>query len=147
MIIGDEFLALRSLIGRPLAVVADEPIGLTYSRAYRLTRALLDPGPGRLAVRGRFTRIVDQLSSVDQVALHNRLAAPDPKMLSIIDPRPAIRTAGTVQNAYSVSLLQAETLAVAVLDNLRIVFADPDSASAPFRRAATEMGLDLEIVR
>ncbi len=67
-------------------------------------------------------------------------------MLSIIDPRPAIRTAGTVQNAYAVSLLQAETLAVAVLDDLRIVFADPESASEPFRRAATEMGLDLEIV-
>lgn len=147
MIIGDELLALRALVGRPAPVGAGETIGLTYSRAYRLTRALLDPGPGRLAVRGRFTRVVDRLSPADQVALHNRLAAPDPTVLAIIDPRPAIRTAGTVQNAYAVSLLQAEALAAAVLDDLRIVFADADSASAPFRRAAAEMGLHLEVAQ
>jgi hypothetical protein len=108
---------------------------------------MLDAGPGRLAVRGRFTRVIDGLSAADQVALHNRLAAPEPSVLSIIDPRPAIRTAGAVHNAYAVSLLQAETLAAAVLDDLRIVFADGDSLSVPCRRAVTEMGLDLEVLR
>ena len=35
------------------------------------------------------------------------------------------------QNAYAVSLLQAETLAAAVLGDLAIVFAEAESASAP----------------
>jgi len=32
MIIGDELLALRVLVGRPAPVVAGETIGLTYGR-------------------------------------------------------------------------------------------------------------------
>lgn len=52
MILVDESLALLALADRPHAELAGELPALTYGRAYRLTRALLDPGPGRLAVRG-----------------------------------------------------------------------------------------------
>jgi hypothetical protein len=59
VILVDEYAALPALAGRPLDALAGSPLGLTYGRAYRLTRALLDPGPGRLRVRGRFTRLLD----------------------------------------------------------------------------------------
>jgi hypothetical protein len=75
--------------------------------------------------------------------LHDRLADPDPALLSIIDPRPTIRTAGAIQNTYAVSLLQAETLAASFINDWPVVFADADSASEPFRRAANELRLNL----
>jgi len=118
-------------------------VALTYSRAYRLTRAILDPGPGRLQVRGRFTRLVDGLSVGDQHALHGQLAGPDPSVLVVIDPRPTIRTAGAIQNTYALSLLQAETLAAAVVHDpvLR-----PRQRDRVRRRAAGELGLDLAVI-
>lgn len=53
----DEFAALLTLVDRTPSGLANETVALTYSRAYRLTRALLNPGPGRLRVRGRFTHV------------------------------------------------------------------------------------------
>ena len=143
MILVDEYAALRALVGRPPAQLAGEALALTYSRAYRLTRALLDPGPGRLATRGRFTRLVEALNTADQLMLHERLAYPDPAVLTIVDPRPLIRTAGAMQNTYAVSLLQAETLAAAVTYDWRIRFAALESAPDAVQRAAAELGLDL----
>ncbi|CAN5679600.1 hypothetical protein BH20ACT2_BH20ACT2_19320 [soil metagenome] len=146
MMVVDEHLALLALAGRPHPALGTEPLALSYGRAYRLTRALLDYGPGRLALRGRFSRLVDLLAPADQRLLHDRLARPDPAVLSIIDPRPTIRTAGAIQNTYAVSLLQAETLAVSIVHDWRIVFIDGDSASDPFRRATTDLGLNLQIL-
>ena len=147
MILVDEYLALLALADRLPVRVRGERLALTYSRAYRLTRALLDPGPGRLAIRGRFSRVVDALPPADQRVLHDRMADPDPALLLIVDPRPFIRTAGALQNTYSVSLLQAETLAAAVLNDWNIVFGEADSVSDAFRRAVVELGLDLSIAR
>lgn len=121
-------------------------IGLTYGRAYRLMRALLDPGPGRLQTRGRFARLADALSAEGRHALHEQLADPDPSVLRIIDPRPLIRTAGAIQNTFAVSLLQAETLAAGVTHDWPIRFAAAASASDPVRRAALELGLDVAIL-
>lgn len=146
MIVADEYLALLRLVDRAPAQIGTIPLALTYSRAYRLTRALLDPGPGRLAVRGRFSRLVDALSSADQAVLHDRLANPDPSALVIVDPRPTVRTAAAIQNTYALSLLQAETIAAAVINDWQIRFAEPASASDSLRQAATELGLDLQIV-
>ncbi len=56
--------------------------------------------------------------------LHERLADPDPELLTIVDPRPLIRTAGAIQNTYTVSLLQTETQAAAVTDDWPIRFAN-----------------------
>jgi hypothetical protein len=94
VILVDEYLALLRLADQAPEQIRSEPLALTYSRACRLTRALLDSGPGRLAVRGRFTRLVDALSPSDQAVLHDRLANPDPAILTVVDPRPTIRTAG-----------------------------------------------------
>lgn len=146
MVLVDEYLALLRLADETPERVRSEPLALTYSRAYRLTRALLDPGPGRLAVRGRFTRLVDALSPSDQAVLHDRLADPDPMILTVVDPRPTIRTAGAIQNTYALSLLQAETLAASVIHDWRIVFGERDSASGPFSRAAAELGIDLQVL-
>lgn len=103
-------------------------------------------GPARLAIRGQFSRLVEALSAADQQLLHERLADPDPMILSIVDPRPLIRTAGAIQNTYAVSLLQAETLAAAVTNDWPIRFAEPGSASEPVRKATVELGIDLATV-
>jgi hypothetical protein len=145
VILVDEYAALLALVRREPPTLTGQPLALTYGRSYRLTRALLDPSPGRIKVRGRFTRLVDALIPADKLALHERLAEPDPALLSILDPRPTIRTAGAIQNTYALSLLQAETLAAAVANDWPIRFFDPDSATETVRLAATQLGLDLDV--
>lgn len=146
MLLVDEYAALPVLAGRPPGRLVGESLALTYCRAYRLTRALLDPGPGRLVTRGRFTRLVEALSTADQQALHERLADPDPTVMTIVDPRPLVRTAGAIQNTFAVSLLQAETLAAAVTNDWPIRFAAAASGSEPVLRAAADLGLDLDTI-
>lgn len=141
MIIVDEYLALLALADHPVPALRSDPLALSYSRAYRLTRALLDPGPGRLAVRGRFNRLMHALSPTDQHVLHDRLASPDPAVLSIIDARPHSRAAAAIQNTYAVSLLQAETLAASLINDWPIVFAEttarPRRCDAPSPKSAS----------
>ncbi len=68
-------------------------------------------------------------------------------VISIVDPRPLIRTTGAIQNTYALSLLQAETIAAAVTNDWPVRFADPSSAPEPVHRAADELGLDLTVIR
>lgn len=56
MILVDEYSAILVISGSAPESLTGERIALSYGRAYRLTRALMDVGPGRLHVRGRFTR-------------------------------------------------------------------------------------------
>ena len=114
MFLVDEYVALPALAGRPPPGAHGESLAVTDCRAYRLTRALLDPGPGRLHVRGRFTRLVDGMSPEDQHALREQLANPDEEVLRVVDPRPLIRATGAIQNTYALSMLQAETLAASL---------------------------------
>ena len=145
MILVDEYLAIRIISGNPPEGLGSAIAGLTYSRAYRLTRALSASGPGRLRVRGRFTRLVDGLGELDQRVLHEWLGNPNPAVLEIIDPRAFIRTTAALQNTYALSLLQAETLAASADQEWPIRFGDPDSASVAVHRAARELGLDLAV--
>jgi hypothetical protein len=143
VILVDEYLAIRVISGNAAEALGSGAVGLTYSRAYRLTRALSTSGPGRLRVRGRFTRLVDALGELDQRVLYEWLGNPDPAVLEIIDPRVFLRTTAALQNTYAVSLLQAETLAASADQEWPIRFGDPDSASVAVHRAARELGLDL----
>ena len=146
MILVDEYAALPALAGRPLPALTGDVLALTYDRTYRLTRALLDSGRGPLGIRGRFTRLVDELGPADRHVLIDLLADPDPALLLIVDPRPLIRTASGIQNNYSVSMLQAETLAAAVTYDWPIRFADVASTTPSVRQAADELGLDLATI-
>ena len=74
------------------------------------------------------------------------MADPDPALLLIVDPRPLIRTASGIQNNYSVSMLQAETLAATVTYDWPIRFADAASTTPSVQQAGDELGLDLETI-
>jgi hypothetical protein len=65
VILVDEYAALLALVRREPPTLTGQPLALTYGRSYRLTRALLDPSPGRIKVRGRFTKLVDALIPAD----------------------------------------------------------------------------------
>lgn len=145
-ILVDEYLAIRVVSRSAPDIMGDEAVALSYGRAYRLTRALRDVGPGRLQLKGRFTRLVEGLSPRGQALLAEWLADPHPAVLSIVDPRPLIGATAALQNTYAVSLLQAETLAAGVDHDWPIRFGDPDSAPASVHRAARELGLDLAVL-
>lgn len=146
MILVDEYLAILVAAGAAPPEVAGQSAGLTYGRAYRLARALLAGGSGRLQLRGRFTRLVDGLSAEGQELLADWLADPDPAVLSVIDPRPLIGASAALQNTHALSLLQAETLAAALVGTWPIRFADPDSVSTAVRQVALELALDLAVI-
>ena len=88
MILLDEYLALPVMAERPPPALAMQSMGLTYSRAHRLIRALLHTGPGRLQLRGRFTRLADSLSEDDREVLFARIIGPDRAFVQIVDPVP-----------------------------------------------------------
>lgn len=146
MIIVDEQLALRVAATGWARPPLEEPAALTYGRCYRLIRALANPGAGRLAVRGRFTRIVDTMSLSDQQALREWMLDPASETLRVIDPRPHVQATAALQNTYSISLLQAETLAVALSNDWPLIFGDPASVTTTVQRAVTELGLTLTIL-
>ena len=146
MILVDEYLAILIAAGAAPSEVAGHPACLTYGRAYRLTRALLGGGAGRLQLRGRFTRLVDGLSAEGQRLLADWLAEPDPAVLSVADPRPLISAAAAIQNTHALSLLQAETLAAALVENWPVRFADVDNVSTAVRQAAHELALDVAVI-
>ena len=146
MVLVDEYLAILIAAGAAPSEVARHPACLTYGRAYRLTRALLGGGAGRLQLRGRFTRLVDGLSAEGQRLLADWLAEPDPAVLSVVDPRPLISAAAAIQNTHALSLLQAETLAAALVENWPIRFADADNVSTAVRQAAHELALDVAVI-
>jgi len=146
VILVDEYLAIFVIAGSAPDALAGHGVALSYGRAYRLTRALIDVGPGRLQLRGRFTRLVDGLSPDGQRLLADWLADPDPAVLAVVDPRPLIGAAAALQNTYAISLLQAEMLAAAVNHDWPIRFGDPDSTTPHVGRAAQELGLDVAVL-
>lgn len=103
MILVDEYLAVLVISGSRPDSLGDDAVALTYGRAYRLTRALMDVGPGRLQVKGRFTRLVEGLSRPGQRLSAEWLADPEPAVLSIIDPPPLIGATAALQNTYALS--------------------------------------------
>ena len=146
MILVDAYLAILIAAGAAPSQVAGQRAGLTYGRAYRLARALLGGGSGRLQLRGRFTRLVEGLSPEGQRLLADWLAEPDSAVLSVIDPRPLTSASAALQNTHALSLLQAETLAAALVENWPIRFADADNVSTAVRQAVHELALDLAVI-
>ena len=67
MILVDEYLAVLVISGTRPDPLGDGAVALTYGRAYRLTRALIDVGPGRLQVKEDAVRFGDPDSATETV--------------------------------------------------------------------------------
>ena len=80
MIVVDEYLAVRSLLGALPAEVPDEPVALPLSAHWRLLQRLHAPGSGQLS------RVLAALPEIDREVLR----APDPAVLEVLDPRPLL---------------------------------------------------------
>lgn len=100
MLVIDEYLAVRVLVGAPPpGLDLDETLVLPAYRHYRLLQHIHSPGAGQLS---------QLLSDADQQAIRR----PHPEVLQVLDLRPLLDEAAGIGAAYgSAGLLVGETLA------------------------------------
>jgi hypothetical protein len=97
VILVDDRLAYRAIVGRLPASLGEGPIATTYGFHYRLVRALADP-----TVTGVLSREVDPQVALDHVV------TPPPGRLVVLDPRLGLGAAVAVAVRHSANLLLAE---------------------------------------
>jgi hypothetical protein len=134
MLVIDEYLAVRALVGAPPPELdPDETLALPAYRHYRLLQRIHTPGTGQLS------RL---LSDADQQAIRR----PHPEVLQIIDPRPLLDEAATIAAAYgSPGLLVGETLAAGLVHGRRLRFGTARNVGRRLAEIAEDLGIEVHI--
>ena len=115
MIVVDEYLAIRSVLGDLPDEVPDDFLGIPVSAHWRLLQRLHSPGTGQLS------QLLRELPESDR----DIVAAPHPHVLEILDPRPYLDEAARIAARFGrTGWLIAETLTAGL-------HPDDNSGSAP----------------
>jgi hypothetical protein len=136
VIVIDEYLAVRVVLGRWPAELPDEDLALPASRHWRLLQALHNPRGGQLS------RILAPLSESDRAALR----WPHPEVLQVIDPRPLLDKAAQVAASYGgTGWLVAESLAAGLAHGRQLYFGTEQNVGNLLARAAGELGIAVQV--
>jgi len=135
VIILDDRLSLEALAGRRerFGAAEDEAVATTWGFHYRLVRALADPSR------------VGRLTAAAPVALRERVLAPPPTDLLVLDPRVLTGMAAEASARHGLNLLAAELVAAATKHRARIALSALNVGKAWPAVFAAE-GLDVRIV-
>jgi hypothetical protein len=135
MIVVDEYLAVRVLLGQwPEGLPTEDP-ALPTTRHWRLLQAVHSPRGGQLS------RLLGLLPEADQDALRH----PRPEILQVLDPRPLLDDAAAIAARYGgTGLLIAETLAAGVRGGL--YFGARQNVGRVVARAATDLGINVGVI-
>ncbi len=130
MLVIDEYLAIRVLVGAPPPELdPDETLALPAYRHYRLLQRVHAPGSGQLS---------QLLSDADQQAIRR----PHPEVVQILDPRPLLDEAAAIGAAYrSAGLVVGETLAAGLVHGRVLWFGNRRNVGDRL----AEIAADLEI--
>lgn len=136
MILIDEYLTVRVLLGAWPDGLPDDDLVLPASRHWRLLQALHGPRGGRLS------RLLDQLSPAGRDSLRH----PHPEVLQVLDPRPLLDEAAAIAARYGgTGLLIAESLA-AGLHHGGLWFGTNHNVGRLLTRAADDLGIPVRII-
>jgi len=136
MILIDEYLTMRVLLGAWPEGLPDDDLVLPASRHWRLLQALHGPRGGQLS------RPLDQPSPRGRGSLRH----PHPEVLQVLDPRPLLDEAAAIAARFGgTGLLIAESLA-AGLHHDGLWFGISQNVGRLLARAADELGIAVHVV-
>lgn len=118
MIVCDEYLALAALSNNLPQRIADEQIATTPAAWSRVLRALHRQSRPKVIGRGQLGRIIDQLTPDGR----SQLAAPDPRRLTLLDPRQFLSASACLAVLHPLSYMAAEMAAASIFHQAPLHF-------------------------
>jgi len=136
LIVVDEYLAVRALLGTVPDDLLDEDLALPTSRHWRLLQAL-HGGEG-----GHLSRLLARLSETGRLAVR----FPHPEVFQVLDPRPLLDEAATLAARFSnTGWLTAETLAASRRNGRVLWVGEEQNVGRLLRTATDELGIQIEV--
>lgn len=135
MIIVDEYLAVRVILGQWPDGMPDDEVALPTHGHWRLLQALHNPRGGQL------TRILAPLPEPDRSALR----WPHPDVLQVLDSRPLLDTAASLAAGFGGGLRNAEILAAGVAHRAQLWFGHPDNVGPAVTEGAAQLGVAIHV--
>ncbi len=136
MIVVDEYLAIRSLLGDLPEDLPDEPLALTASAHWRLLQRIHSPGGGQMS----------QALAALSPAGRNVLRQPAPAVLEVLDPRPLLDEAAQVAARYgNTGLLISETITAGLAHGRQLWFGNPRNIGIRLREIADDLGVAISV--
>jgi hypothetical protein len=136
VIVVDEYLAIRSLLGDLPHGLPDEPLGLAASSHWRLLQRIHAPTGGQL------TQALAALSPNGRDVLRH----PAPAVLEVLDPRPLLDEAARIAARYgNTGLLVAETITAGLVHGRQLWFGNSRNIGIRLREIADDLGIAIHI--
>jgi hypothetical protein len=136
MIVVDEYLAIRSLLGDVPVGLPDEPLALTASAHWRLLQRIHSPSGGQLS------QALARLSPAGRDVLRR----PAPAVLEVLDPRPLLDEAAQIAARYGrTGLLIAETAAAGLAHGRQLWFGTERNVGIRLREIADDLGIEVHV--
>ncbi len=138
MIVVDEYLAVRSLVGDLPADLPDDFLGVPISAHWRLLQRIHAPGNGQLS------QLLALLPENDREALRS----PHPHVVEILDPRPYLDEAAQISARFGgTGWLVAEAITAALHHGRELWYRNERNIGARTRIIAAELGVRILVAR
>lgn len=136
MIVVDEYLAIRSLLGVLPEGFPDEPLAITTSTHWRLLQRVHAPAGGQLS------QALSALPASDREALR----FPHREVLDVLDPRPRLDSAAQIAARYGkTGWLIAESVTAGLTYGRQLWFGNDRNVGVRLREIAEELGIEIHI--
>jgi len=136
VIVVDEYLAIRSLLGRLPDDLPPGQLAIPTSVHWRLLQRVHRPGTGQLS------QALAGLSPAGRAAIRQ----PDPVLLAVLDPRPLLDAAAAIAAAYGgTGWLIAEAIAAGIEHGSELWFGTERNVGARLREIADDLGIRVRV--
>jgi hypothetical protein len=136
VIVVDEYLAIRSLLGDVPLDLPDEPLAITASAQWRILQRIHAPAGGQLS------QALSALSPAGRAVFRQ----PSPAVLEVLDPRPLLDEAAQIAARYgNTGLLIAETAAAGLAHGHQLWFGNPRNVGIRLREIAEDLGVAIHV--
>jgi hypothetical protein len=136
VIVVDEYLAIRSLLGDVPDGLPDEPMAIIVSAQWWILQRISAPSGGQLS------QALSALSPAGRAVFRQ----PSPVVLEVLDPRPLLDEAARIAARYgNTGLLIAETTAAGLAHGRQLWFGNPRNIGIRLREIADELGIVISL--